>query len=69
LRSRFHPGKTATRLLDKALSNGATSMRGYDRCLRLAWTIADLEGATRPTEDHIALAALLRGSDSPGDDE
>ena len=69
LRSRFHPGKTATRLLDKALSNGATSMRGYDRCLRLAWTIADLEGAIRPTEDHIALAALLRGSDSPGDDE
>lgn len=69
LRSRFHPGKTATRLLDKALSNGATSMRGYDRCLRLAWSIADLEGATRPTEDHIALAALLRGSDSPGDDE
>ena len=69
LRSRFHPGKTATRLLDKALSNGATSMRGYDRCLRLAWTISDLEGATRPTEDHIALAALLRGADSPGDDE
>ena len=69
LRVRFHPGKTATRLLDKALSTGATSMRGYDRCLRLAWTIADLEGASVPNQDHVALAALLRGSDAPGDEE
>jgi magnesium chelatase family protein len=69
LRARFHPGKQATHLLDRALSNGTTSMRGYDRCLRLAWTIADLAGATTPTVEHVAFAALLRGSDSPGDDE
>lgn len=69
LRSRFHPGKSATALLDKALSAGNTSMRGYDRCLRLAWTIADLAGADLPTAEHIAFAALLRGSDSPGEDE
>ena len=69
LRSRFHPGRQATRLLDRALSNGTTSMRGYDRCLRLAWTIADLAGSTSPSAEQVAFAALLRGSDSPGDDE
>ena len=68
LRARFHPGRRATSLLDKALSSGATSMRGYDRCLRLAWTIADLAGATSPTAEHVAFAALLRGSDSLGDE-
>jgi magnesium chelatase family protein len=51
-------------LLDRALSAGKTSMRGYDRCLRLAWTIADLAGATVPTADHVAQAAMLRGADS-----
>lgn len=64
LRSRLHPGTRATRLLDRALSSGKTSMRGYDRCLRLAWTIADLAGATTPTAEHVAQAALLRGADS-----
>jgi magnesium chelatase family protein len=42
---------------------GKTSMRGFDRCLRLAWTIADLEGATAPNADHVAQALLLRGTD------
>jgi magnesium chelatase family protein len=63
LRGRFSPGKQALRLLDRQLQNGKTSMRGFDRCLRLSWTIADLEGATVPNADHIALALLLRGSD------
>jgi magnesium chelatase family protein len=63
LRGRFSPGKQSLRLLDRQLQTGKTSMRGFDRCLRLAWTIADLEGATVPTADHVALALLLRGSD------
>jgi magnesium chelatase family protein len=63
LRGRFSPGKQALKLLDRHLQTGKTSMRGFDRCLRLAWTIADLQGATVPTADHISLALLLRGSD------
>lgn len=63
LRGRFSPGKQALRLLDRQLQMGKTSMRGFDRCLRLAWTIADLEGATAPNADHVAQALLLRGTD------
>jgi len=35
-------------------------MRGYDRVLRLAWTLADLDGAQRPTADHLGRALYLR---------
>ncbi len=66
LRGRLSPGKQAMRLLDRHLHSGKTSMRGFDRCLRLAWTIADLEGATTPSAEHIAQALLLRGSDERG---
>ena len=39
-------------------------MRGADRMLRLAWTLADLEGAKSVTLDHIVAAEQLRnGSD------
>ena len=37
-----------------------SSMRGVDRMLRLAWTLADLEAAPRPTFDHIVAAQQLR---------
>ena len=33
---------------------------GIDRMLRLAWTLADLEGTRRPTLDHIVAAQQLR---------
>ena len=56
---------SVTSPIDKALNRGRISMRGYDRCLRLAWTIADLAGRTSPNEDDINLAAELRGNDSP----
>jgi magnesium chelatase family protein len=35
-------------------------MRGYDRVLRLGWSLADLAGATCPTADHIGRALYLR---------
>ena len=35
-------------------------MRGYDRVLRLAWTIADLEGVSRPGPDQVGQALYLR---------
>ena len=37
-------------------------MRGYDRVLRLGYTIADLDGALSPTADHIGRALYLRRS-------
>lgn len=51
---------TVTRSLDFALERNHVSMRGYDRTLRLAWSIADVQGATVPTVDHVGLAYLLK---------
>jgi magnesium chelatase family protein len=52
------PGVTA--LLDQGLDRGALTARGADRSLRIAWTLADLEGATRPDADHVAAALEFR---------
>ena len=46
--------------LDRLVDAGASSMRGIDRMLRLAWTLADLDGAPYPTIDHIVAAQQLR---------
>lgn len=56
------PVTGATAALDRALERGVLTMRGYDRVLRLAWTICDLDGAERPGEEHIGRALLLRGA-------
>jgi magnesium chelatase family protein len=50
----------ATSALDRALERGAITMRGYDRSLRLAWSIADVAGAEHPTAEHIGTALYLR---------
>jgi magnesium chelatase family protein len=34
--------------------------RGFDRVLRLAWSIADLAGLDRPGGDEVGQALLLR---------
>jgi magnesium chelatase family protein len=49
-----------TRPIDRGLERGGLSMRGYDRVLRVAWTLADLDGATLPTLDHVGRALFLR---------
>lgn len=46
--------------LDRALQRGALTLRGYDRVLRLAWSIADLAGAGAPTLAHIGRALYLK---------
>ena len=46
--------------IDRALERGALTMRGYDRTLRLAWTLADLDGAASPDADHVSRALHLR---------
>lgn len=63
LRGKLKLPKSATAALNRALDRGTLSMRGYDRCLRLAWTIADLEGKVSPTEAEVDRAMALRGTE------
>nr|WP_284291008.1 hypothetical protein [Angustibacter aerolatus] len=49
-----------TSLLDGALERGTLSVRGYDRVLRIAWTVTDLRGGTAPTADDVGAAFSLR---------
>ncbi|GAA3337854.1 YifB family Mg chelatase-like AAA ATPase [Amorphoplanes nipponensis] len=49
-----------TAALRKGLDRGALSARGFDRILRLAWSIADLDGRDRPTGSDVHEAAQLR---------
>jgi magnesium chelatase family protein len=61
----FRLAAAVTAPLDTALDRGAVSMRGYDRALRIAWTLADLDGATTPTRDHVGRAFTLRKGLTP----
>lgn len=54
------PDPVTTSAIDRALERGGITMRGYDRVLRVAWTIADLAGADRPTAAHVGQALYLR---------
>jgi len=47
-------------MLDTALERGRLTMRGYDRALRLAWTIADLSDRSEPGPDEVGRAIGLR---------
>ncbi|OJU39371.1 MAG: Mg chelatase-like protein [Microbacterium sp. 69-10] len=46
--------------LDRALERGTVTLRAYDRVLRVAWTIADLAGATTPGIDELGRALFLK---------
>jgi magnesium chelatase family protein len=61
IRQHQRPSASATAFLDSALSRGQLSMRGYDKCLRLSWTIADLNGHDSPDKSDLASALWLRG--------
>lgn len=50
----------ARRTLDRALERGALTLRGYDRVLRLAWTMADLGGVDAPGADEVGRALYLK---------
>jgi magnesium chelatase family protein len=54
------PARDATQALDRALERGAITMRGYDRVLKLAWTLADLDAVDRPGPEQVGRALLLR---------
>jgi magnesium chelatase family protein len=49
-----------TRPIDRGVERGGLSLRGYDRVLRVAWTLADLDGATQPSLEHVGRALFLR---------
>lgn len=46
--------------LDRALERGSLTLRGYDRVLRVAWTMADLADIDRPGAEEIGRALHLR---------
>ena len=58
--ARFRLPTSVTTTLDRSLERGGISLRGYDRSLRVAWTIADLAGRQRPGRDEVDLALSLR---------
>jgi magnesium chelatase family protein len=60
LRERFPVPRASLRLAELALERGALSVRGFDRVLRVAWTLADLAGRAVPGPDEIAEALGMR---------
>lgn len=60
LRGALRLAGQTTRILDLALERGALTARGYDRVLRLAWTVADLAGRDVPDADDLGQALGLR---------
>ncbi|MBT2501594.1 YifB family Mg chelatase-like AAA ATPase [Curtobacterium sp. ISL-83] len=62
LRSDGRSAPGATTDLDRALDLGTLTMRGWDRVMRLAWTLTDLAEAPRPTRDQVRDALALRSA-------
>ncbi|WP_156689932.1 YifB family Mg chelatase-like AAA ATPase [Mycobacterium sp. Marseille-P9652] len=60
LRHRFRPGNAAMEPLRRALDHGLLSIRGLDRTLRVAWSLADLAGRVSPGVDEVATALSFR---------
>ncbi len=60
LRNRWRVPRGALALAERALERGALSLRGFDRVLRVAWTLADLAGRTVPGDDEVAEALGMR---------
>jgi magnesium chelatase family protein len=60
LRERWTVPRAALGLAERALERGALSVRGFDRVLRVAWTLSDLAGRTVPGSDEVAEALGMR---------
>lgn len=63
LRRYAHLGQAETRMLHDILEGLGLSMRAHDRIIKLARTIADLEGASNIGLNHIAEAVQYRNLD------
>jgi magnesium chelatase family protein len=57
---RFRLPRSVTGGLASVLDQGHLSARGYDRVLKVAWTICDLDGRDRPDTGDVAEALELR---------
>jgi magnesium chelatase family protein len=60
LRERWAVPRSSLVLAERALERGALSVRGFDRVLRVAWTLCDLAGRTVPGADEVAEALGMR---------
>jgi magnesium chelatase family protein len=60
LRRKFRPEAAAMDPLRTALDRGLLSIRGVDRTLRVAWTLADLAGRTSPGLEQVKTALSFR---------
>lgn len=60
LRRKFGLATKAMEPLRSALDRGVLSIRGVDRSLRVAWTLADLAGRQSPGVDEIGIALSFR---------
>ncbi len=54
------PSPSVRRPLDAALHRGALTLRGYDRVLRVAWSLADLAGHPQLSADQVGRALYLK---------
>lgn len=54
------PEPAASRPLDAALARGSLTLRGYDRVLRVAWSVCDLAGRDRLAPSDIGRALYLK---------
>jgi magnesium chelatase family protein len=59
-RAPYRPSREVCTDLTRQLESGALSARGYDRVLRLAWSIVDIDGRSSPTRADVAEALELR---------
>ena len=53
----------AQHAIDEELAHGRLTRRGLTRVQRLAWTVADCAGVSRPGLDAARVALALRSSD------
>ncbi len=60
LRRKFRPGNTAMEPLRQAVDRGLLSIRGLDRTLRVAWSLADLAGRASPGLEEVTTALSFR---------
>lgn len=60
LHNELRLSRNATESVDRKMEQAVITKRGYDRVLRVAWTIADLAGRQTPTSDDVTTALLFR---------
>ena len=59
------PPPAVRRPLDAALHRGALTLRGYDRVLRVAWSLADIDGRPQLGGEHVGRALYLKKGLTP----